>query len=102
MTLIEPIIKNNQVEDDNNHENGNKNVVLVSSAPPPSFAGRDTDKDTIRRIIWDRLGVEYRLTIGITHDCIPNFVGADTAAWRLSQTKAWKTARTIKAQRIAS
>ena len=70
-------------------------TVASSSNPPPSFLGLDTDKDAVRKLMWNRL-VEQGLSIGPTHDVIPNFVGAESAAWRLSQTKAWKSARTIK------
>ena len=65
------------------------------SSPPRSWQGLDSDKDRVRRIMWDRL-VQRGLSIGPTHDCIPNFVGADVAAWRLSQTEAWRNAKTVK------
>lgn len=70
-------------------------TIASSSNSPPSFLGLDTDKDAVRKLMWNRL-VEQGLSIGPTHDVIPNFVGADTAAWHLSQTKAWQSARTIK------
>lgn len=59
------------------------------------WSGRNPAKDKVRREIWDRL-VERRLGVGPVHDRIPNFVGADMAAQRLSELDAWKTARTVK------
>jgi 5-formyltetrahydrofolate cyclo-ligase len=49
----------------------------------------------VRNRIWLRLE-ETRVAIGPAWSMIPNFVGADTAAWRLAQTPEWKAARTIK------
>ena len=67
----------------------------VPACAKNGWAGRDTDKDVVRQIMWDRL-VQGGWNIGPTHHCIPNFVGADVAAWRLSQTEAWHRARTVK------
>jgi 5-formyltetrahydrofolate cyclo-ligase len=36
------------------------------------------------------------VAVGPAWSVIPNFVGADTAAWRLAQLDAWKRARTVK------
>ena len=59
------------------------------------WAGRHPAKDAVRREIWDRL-VALGVNVGPAHDRIPNFAGADLAAWRLAQLDAWKAARTVK------
>jgi 5-formyltetrahydrofolate cyclo-ligase len=59
------------------------------------WAGRNPAKDAVRHDIWGRLEAEG-VAIGPAWSMIPNFVGADTAAWRLAQTEAWKSARTVK------
>lgn len=59
------------------------------------WAGRNTAKDVVRNRIWLRLE-ETRVAIGPAWSMIPNFVGADVAAWRLGQTPQWKAARTVK------
>lgn len=59
------------------------------------WAGRNPDKDLIRHEIWAALEREG-VVIGPAWSMIPNFAGADMAAWRLAQTPQWKTARTIK------
>lgn len=59
------------------------------------WAGRNPAKDVIRHDIWKQLEAEG-VNIGPAWSMIPNFSGADLAAWRLSRTDAWKSARTIK------
>ena len=59
------------------------------------WAGRNTGKDMVRNRIWHRLE-EIQVAVGPAWSMIPNFVGADMAAWRLAQTPEWKTAKTIK------
>jgi 5-formyltetrahydrofolate cyclo-ligase len=59
------------------------------------WAGRNPAKDVIRHDIWTQLEAEG-VNIGPAWSMIPNFAGADVAAWRLAQTDAWKTARTVK------
>lgn len=59
------------------------------------WAGRNAGKDAVRNRIWAALE-ENGASVGPAWSMIPNFVGADTAAWRLAQTQAWKRARTIK------
>lgn len=59
------------------------------------WAGRNLGKDVVRHDIWRRLE-EAGVAVGPAWSMIPNFVGADVAAWRLAQTAAWKAARTIK------
>lgn len=59
------------------------------------WAGRNAGKDAVRAAAWARLA-EAGAGIGPLVSHIPNFVGADVAAWRLAQTPQWKAARTVK------
>ncbi len=59
------------------------------------WAGRNETKDAVRAAIWRRLE-ETGIGVGPVWSVIPNFVGADTAAWRLARTPEWKAARTVK------
>ena len=59
------------------------------------WAGRSSAKDAVRERIWAGLERDG-LGIGPVWSVIPNFVGADTAAWHLAQTDAWKRARVVK------
>jgi 5-formyltetrahydrofolate cyclo-ligase len=59
------------------------------------WAGRNAQKDSIRNKVWERLETGG-ISLGPVWSQIPNFVGADMAAWRLAQTPEWKAARTIK------
>lgn len=59
------------------------------------WAGRNPAKDMIRHDIWRQLEAAGA-NIGPAWSMIPNFVGADVAAWRLGQTDAWKQAKTVK------
>lgn len=62
---------------------------------PGRWAGRNPAKDEIRAEVWRRLETTG-LGIGPVRSMIPNFVGADFAAWRLAQHPAWAAARTVK------
>jgi len=59
------------------------------------WSGRNSEKDGIRAGIWDGL-VASGVNVGPVDSRIPNFVGADTAAWRLAQSPAWQAARIVK------
>ncbi len=59
------------------------------------WSGRNVEKDAVRAAIWRTLE-ETGTSIGPVWSVIPNFVGADTAAWRLAKVPEWKAARTIK------
>jgi 5-formyltetrahydrofolate cyclo-ligase len=59
------------------------------------WAGRNPGKDLVRHDIWRALE-EAGVAIGPAWSMIPNFAGADVAAWRLGQLPAWKAARTVK------
>ena len=49
----------------------------------------------MRNRVWSGL-VETGVNVGPTFDRIPNFVGADAAAKRLSELEQWKRARVVK------
>jgi len=59
------------------------------------WAGRNPDKDVVRHDIWTSLERDG-VAVGPAWSLIPNFVGADVAAWRLAQTPEWQRARTVK------
>lgn len=59
------------------------------------WAGRNAGKDAVRSRIWQVLE-ETGVAVGPAWSMIPNFVGADSAAWHLAQTPEWKAARTVK------
>ncbi|MFP1631014.1 5-formyltetrahydrofolate cyclo-ligase [Zhengella sp. ZM62] len=59
------------------------------------WAGRNSDKDAVREAVWDALDAGG-MAMGPTWSHIPNFIGADMAAWRLAQTDAWKRAKVVK------
>lgn len=59
------------------------------------WAGRNIDKDAVRGTVWEALDAGG-MAMGPTWSHIPNFIGADMAAWHLAQTDQWKAARTIK------
>src|ERR1700761_3373152 len=59
------------------------------------WAGRNSVKDVVRAEVWSAL--EYHgVSVGPVFDRIPNFVGADAAAKRLTELDEWKRARTVK------
>jgi 5-formyltetrahydrofolate cyclo-ligase len=59
------------------------------------WAGRNSDKDAVRTDVWNRLDAGG-MAMGPTWSHIPNFIGADQAAWHLAQTPEWKAARVVK------
>lgn len=59
------------------------------------WAGRNEGKDAVRSEVWHSLETTGT-SVGPAWSLIPNFVGADVAAWRLAQTDEWKRARTVK------
>jgi 5-formyltetrahydrofolate cyclo-ligase len=59
------------------------------------WAGRNAAKDAVRVDIWRTL-VDRNVNVGPCFDRIPNFVGADMAAARLSELAEWKRARVVK------
>lgn len=59
------------------------------------WAGRNSMKAAVRSLVWGRL-TETGVNVGPAFDRIPNFVGADAAAKRLSELDEWKRARVVK------
>jgi len=59
------------------------------------WAGRNSAKAAVRDRVWNGL-VEKRVNVGPAFDRIPNFVGADQAAKRLSDLDEWRRARVVK------
>lgn len=59
------------------------------------WAGRNPAKDELRNTIWDQL-VADGWAIGPTRSHIPNFTGADIAAFNIAQLPAWKAAKAVK------
>ena len=59
------------------------------------WAGRNAPKDELRNSIWQMLE-ETGVAVGPAVSHIPNYVGADMAAWRLAQAPAWQAARNVK------
>lgn len=59
------------------------------------WGARSPAKTVIRNRVWERL-VAAGVNVGPTFDRIPNFVGADVAAKRLSELDAWKRAKVVK------
>jgi 5-formyltetrahydrofolate cyclo-ligase len=59
------------------------------------WAGRNAAKAAVRDRVWRKL-IEAEVNVGPAFDRIPNFVGADVAAKRLSELDAWRGARIIK------
>lgn len=59
------------------------------------WAGRNPEKDVIRHEIWAALEAAG-VNVGPAWSMIPNFSGADLAAWHLARAPGWDTARTVK------
>jgi 5-formyltetrahydrofolate cyclo-ligase len=59
------------------------------------WAARNSAKAAVRKRVWSRL-VETGVSVGPAFDRIPNFVGADAAAQKLSALEQWKRARVVK------
>jgi 5-formyltetrahydrofolate cyclo-ligase len=59
------------------------------------WAGRNPDKDVVRNDVWSSLERDG-VAVGPAWSMIPNFVGADQAAWHLAQTPEWQAAKTVK------
>ena len=59
------------------------------------WQGRHAGKDHLRHEVWDALEAQ-RVNVGPVASRIPNFVGADWAAQRLSELPFWAQARIVK------
>jgi len=59
------------------------------------WSARSPAKAPARARVWETL-LREGVNVGPTFDRIPNFVGADVAAKRLSELDAWKAAKVVK------
>ena len=59
------------------------------------WAGRNPGKDVIRNEVWRALEATGT-AVGPAWSMIPNFVGADMAAWHLAQTPEWQRSKAVK------
>ena len=59
------------------------------------WGARSPAKTEVRLRVWERLARDG-VNVGPAFDRIPNFVGADAAAKRLSELDAWKAAKVVK------
>jgi 5-formyltetrahydrofolate cyclo-ligase len=59
------------------------------------WRGRNMDKDVLRKEIWSYLEA-HNIAIDSPFSRIPNFLGAEMAAERLSRLPIWKNARVVK------
>ena len=59
------------------------------------WGSRSPAKTPVRTRVWESL-VRDGVNVGPAFDRIPNFVGADMAAKRLSELPAWRQARDVK------
>jgi 5-formyltetrahydrofolate cyclo-ligase len=59
------------------------------------WAGRNSDKDALRNDVWGKLETAA-VNVGPVWSRIPNFAGADLAAWNLARVPEWAKARVVK------
>ena len=59
------------------------------------WKGRNSEKDIVRSAVWSLLE-ERSVSIGPVWSRIPNFIGADKAAQRLTELQIWKAAKVVK------
>jgi 5-formyltetrahydrofolate cyclo-ligase len=75
--------------------------TVMDAASQARWAGRNARKDELRDRVWGEL-VARGVNVGPVHSRIPNFAGADLAAWRLASLPAWKAAAVVKCNPDAS
>ncbi len=68
---------------------------MASGTHANPYAGRHAGKDALRHRIWSLLE-QTGVNVGPVWGRIPNFSGADLAAWRLSRLPEWQSARVVK------
>lgn len=59
------------------------------------WEGRNADKDRLRADVWQGLEANG-VNVGPVWSRIPNFAGADLAAWRLARLPQWRAAKVVK------
>lgn len=67
----------------------------MSKGGDARWAGRNADKDSLRAEVWGKLEATA-VNVGPVVSRIPNFAGADLAAFNLARVPAWKAARVVK------
>jgi len=77
------------------HSTLNSTLEATNEEKSGRWAGRNLDKDQLRKEIWERLE-NSGLNIGPVWSRISNWVGADEAARRLSELDIWKKAKVVK------
>jgi 5-formyltetrahydrofolate cyclo-ligase len=70
-------------------------MTSIPTEPKARWAGRNSAKDALRAEIWSALERDG-LNVGPAWSRIPNWVGADEAAKRLSDLPIWRHARVVK------
>jgi 5-formyltetrahydrofolate cyclo-ligase len=70
-------------------------AVMASATDEARWAGRNPGKDALRDAVWATLE-SGGANVGPVRSRIPNFVGADMAAKRLSELPQWQAARIVK------
>jgi 5-formyltetrahydrofolate cyclo-ligase len=68
---------------------------MTAEGSESRWAGRNSAKAAVRDRVWKGL-IEAKANVGPAFDRIPNFVGADVAAKRLSELDEWGRARVVK------
>ena len=68
---------------------------MAEATEASPYAGRHGEKDRLRERIWGALEADD-VNVGPVVGRIPNYVGADAAAWHLSRLPMWAAARVVK------
>ena len=77
------------------HSTLQSTLVATAEEKAGRWSGRNADKDRLREEIWSGLERDG-LNVGPVWSRIPNWVGADEAARRLSDLAIWKAASVVK------
>lgn len=77
------------------HSTLNSTLESTQAERAGRWSGRNSDKDRLRAEIWEHLE-RAGLNIGPVWSRIPNWVGAEMAAKRLSELDIWKRAKVVK------
>ena len=77
------------------HSTIQSTLVATAEERAGRWSGRNADKDRLRHEIWSALE-RSGLNVGPVWSRIPNWVGADEAARRLSELAVWKDAAVVK------
>jgi len=92
-----PIVRGSKLQDDAG-DAGVDGTGIEHDAYPGGIPIRSMDKQPLRERIWDDLEESGEARFPFPpHGRIPNFAGADGACDRLTDTPAWESAETLKA-----